>query len=407
MKLIDKPFMIEACGKKSKRMHYVVKYGFLVLIMTSTFTYAEDIDPSMKTVTDIVNTNIQSEIFDCKKNYKDEFDIRYEDMSRKGQLNGTSMLDLISEFCFNEIDDCARLIRNTLLRIVNDSGISFSDELATELKTVVKSHLTGEIGNISGYIKHKDNLGSTLEAQLAIRETELNNKRTNELKKINSEIDLLSISSENQEKETAKVEKSEKQVKIPNPSNSSWLQKNKDPIIVGIIILLFGYGVKSLFRYIAKPPLQKQTNLKSISNKGVISQTTINGDAKGEVVEGDKVFGDKNVYQEQKPEASLVSYFQEALSIMPKLFKNMARALKDEKTKLVREFFVLRNRNVKIGVSTKPRLSYFEEDYENLQNKLDILEDYGFINDVRVDTAPIYRMTPEFVKFLLTDIEIT
>jgi hypothetical protein len=101
-------------------------------------------------------------------------------------------------------------------------------------------------------------------------------------------------------------------------------------------------------------------------------------------------------------DTSLVSYFQEALSIMPELFKDMARALKDEKTKLVREFFVLRNSNIKIGISTKPRLSYFEEDYENLQNKLDILEDYGFITDVRVGTAPIYRMTPEFVKFLLT-----
>ncbi len=86
---------------------------------------------------------------------------------------------------------------------------------------------------------------------------------------------------------------------------------------------------------------------------------------------------------------------------------DMARALKDEKTKLIREFFVLRNRHVKIGIPTKPRRIYFEEDYENLQNKLDILEDYGFITDVRVGNAPIYRMTPELVQFLLTDIEIT
>lgn len=60
-----------------------------------------------------------------------------------------------------------------------------------------------------------------------------------------------------------------------------------------------------------------------------------------------------------------------------------------------------------IGRVSKPRLFYFEEDYENLQNKLDIIEDYGFIIDVRVGKAPIYRMTPEFIRYLLTDIENT
>ncbi len=76
----------------------------------------------------------------------------------------------------------------------------------------------------------------------------------------------------------------------------------------------------------------------------------------------------------------------------------------DKKTKLIREFFVLPNRRVMLGGSSKPRLIYFEEDFESLQNKLDILEDYGFIIDVRVGNTPIYRMTPEFIKFLLTEI---
>jgi hypothetical protein len=86
---------------------------------------------------------------------------------------------------------------------------------------------------------------------------------------------------------------------------------------------------------------------------------------------------------------------------------DMARASKDEKTKHIREFFVIGNRSITIGISTKPRLRYFEEDYENLQNKLDMLEDYGFITDVRVGDTPIYKMTPKFVRFLLTDIETT
>ncbi len=106
-------------------------------------------------------------------------------------------------------------------------------------------------------------------------------------------------------------------------------------------------------------------------------------------------------------DTSFVSNFQDALSLMPELLMDMARALKDEKTKLIREFFVLRNRHITLGRPTKPRRTYLEDNYENLRNKLDILEDYGFIIDVRVGNAPIYRMTPEFNRLLLTDIEVT
>ena len=102
-----------------------VKYVFLVLFMTSTFTHAEDINSGMKTIIDIANTTIQSEISDLKNRYKDDLNILYEDMSRKGQLNGTPMLGRLSKFCFNEIEDCAQLINNTLLRVVKDSGISY------------------------------------------------------------------------------------------------------------------------------------------------------------------------------------------------------------------------------------------------------------------------------------------
>ena len=236
-------------------MNYA-KYVFLLLFMTSTFTHAEDINSGMKTVIDIANTNIQSEISDLKKNYRDDLNIRYEEMSRKGQLNGTSMLRRLSKLCLNEIEECAQLINNTLLRVVKDSGISYSDELAAKLKNVAKSHLTGEIGNINGYIKQKNNLGPTLEAQLATKETELNNKRTNELKKINSEIDLLVISLENKEKESAKLKTSEKQLKRPDYPNSSGLSStfNLSKIIwwvlgiVGAIIagIIIHYCIKFL-----------------------------------------------------------------------------------------------------------------------------------------------------------------
>ena len=193
MKSADKTSMADAYGKRSKRMYYV-KYVFLVLIMTSTFTYAKDIDPVTKEIIDKASTIIQSEISTLKKSYKDKRNILYEDMSRKGQLNGTLMLGRLSKLCLKEVDDSALLIRNTLLRVVQDTGDNYSDELAAELKYIAKRNLTDETGNINGYVKQRNNLSHTLETQLAIRKTELSNKRTNELNKINSEIDLLAIS---------------------------------------------------------------------------------------------------------------------------------------------------------------------------------------------------------------------
>ncbi len=260
------------------------KYVFLVLFMTSTFTHAEDINSGMKNVIDIADTTIQSEISALKKRYKNDLNILYEDMSRKGQLNGTPMLDRLSKLCLNEIEDCALLIHDILLRVVENSGVNYSDELAAELKNVAKRHLTGEIGNINEYIKQKNKLGPTLEAQLAIKETELNNKRSNELKKINSVIDLLAISLRNQEKETVKMQTSEKQVKIPPSPNSSWLHKYKDHIIIGLIVTVVGGLIVGLIlHFITKSPDQKQNNLKPSSNKGVISQTTLNNDVNGDV----------------------------------------------------------------------------------------------------------------------------
>jgi hypothetical protein len=361
---------------------------------TTTGASEKDIS-GMKAVIDIANISIQSEISTLKKHYKDELNILYEDMSRNGQLNGTPMLGRLSELCLNEIEECAQLIHNTLLRVVKNSGISYSDELEAELKNVIKNHLTGEIGNIREYIKQKNKLGPTLEAQLAINETELNNKRSNELKRINTEIDLLAVSLKNHEKDAVKMKTSEKQVKTL-PQNSSLLHKYRDLIIIGLIVTVVG-GL--ILHFITKSTGQKQINQKSILNEGDVVEW--------DKIQGDKVLGNKNVYQGQMPDTSLVSYFQDALSKMPELLMDMARALKDEKTKLIREFFVLRNRHVTIGISDKPRLIYLEEDYENLQNKLGILEDYSFITDVRVGDTPIYRMTPEFVQFLLTEIEIT
>lgn len=93
--------------------------------------------------------------------------------------------------------------------------------------------------------------------------------------------------------------------------------------------------------------------------------------------------------------------FQDALSKMPKLLAVMAQYLENEDTKFIREFFVIPDRNKVLGGSSKPRLIYFEEDYDDLRLKLDILEDYGLIEDITPRNCPVFRMMPHFVKLLL------
>ena len=85
---------------------------------------------------------------------------------------------------------------------------------------------------------------------------------------------------------------------------------------------------------------------------------------------------------------------------MPALIAEMKAGLQGKDGKFVREFFVV-NKNVTLGGSSKLRFVYYFEDHEYLQGKLDVLENYGFIEDVTPGNCPIYRMTEEFVKLVL------
>lgn len=85
---------------------------------------------------------------------------------------------------------------------------------------------------------------------------------------------------------------------------------------------------------------------------------------------------------------------------MPKLIAEMKADLNRKGHELIREFFVLPNRKVLLGGSTKRRFSYYEAEHENLGGKLDILEGRGYLMDVTPGNTPIYRMTEEFVQFV-------
>lgn len=93
--------------------------------------------------------------------------------------------------------------------------------------------------------------------------------------------------------------------------------------------------------------------------------------------------------------------FAEIAKQMPELIAEMKKDLESEEGKFVREFFVL-ERSHCLGGSEKPRFVYYEDDHDNLRGKLDILENSGYLVDVTPKNAPIYRMTEQFVRLVLS-----
>ena len=87
------------------------------------------------------------------------------------------------------------------------------------------------------------------------------------------------------------------------------------------------------------------------------------------------------------------------ISFMPELLSEMQRDVKSEGAELVREFCIIPNRRVSYSTSKK-RFSYFEDEHEDLKNKIDFLENSGLVEDVTTGNMPIYRMKEEFADWL-------
>jgi hypothetical protein len=113
--------------------------------------------------------------------------------------------------------------------------------------------------------------------------------------------------------------------------------------------------------------------------------------------------GTKYTEQRHKKESDIIARKKIAhlKNIMPKLIEEMVADVRNDKTKLVREFVILPNKRTGIGGMSQPRFAYYEDEHDNLKGKIDILEEKSYIIDVTPDNVPIYRMTEEFVDLLL------
>jgi hypothetical protein len=112
-------------------------------------------------------------------------------------------------------------------------------------------------------------------------------------------------------------------------------------------------------------------------------------------------FADRFTDRRRRQEARSAEHkqFANLRASMPKLFEEMKRDLENDAAHSVREFVIVPNRRVSFN-SSKPRFIYYEDDHPNVRIQADRLLDAGYIDDVTVGNAPIYRMREHFVALV-------
>ncbi len=116
-------------------------------------------------------------------------------------------------------------------------------------------------------------------------------------------------------------------------------------------------------------------------------------------------WGIKHTKQRQQKETSyrLESNFEKVSNLMPKLIKEIKADIKNDESKVVREFVVLPTTKHSSSDS-KGRFIYYEDQHKDLMEHLDILEESDFILDVTSGNTPAYRLTDVFIHLLKDEI---
>lgn len=103
--------------------------------------------------------------------------------------------------------------------------------------------------------------------------------------------------------------------------------------------------------------------------------------------------------REQETRKKKRSKFREVQQQMPELIAEMHKDLDNPELQCIREFFV--SKREYILNPGGPCFVYYENNHPNLQGKVHILENSGYVIDVTPGNAPKYRMTEEFVNLVL------
>lgn len=103
--------------------------------------------------------------------------------------------------------------------------------------------------------------------------------------------------------------------------------------------------------------------------------------------------------REQKYASDEKKRFTNLNDVMPQLFHEMAKDLKEDQLATIREFVITSNKNISFS-SSKPRFKYYLSEHPDLMNQVFLLAEAGYVQDVTVGTAPIFRMREDFVLLL-------
>jgi hypothetical protein len=107
-------------------------------------------------------------------------------------------------------------------------------------------------------------------------------------------------------------------------------------------------------------------------------------------------YTDQRKKQEARSEAD--TQFRDIQKAMPELIQRMKEDFCEGQ--MIREFVMLRHSRDLNYTLRREHFRYFGDEHKNLREKLILLQQGGYIQDVSTTTLPIFRATEEFVKKL-------
>lgn len=89
--------------------------------------------------------------------------------------------------------------------------------------------------------------------------------------------------------------------------------------------------------------------------------------------------------------------FERLERMIPDLIGEMRSDIADEP--FTRELIVLR-KNLMYGGQERPCFVYYHEDHSDLLGKLNVMENYGALTDIKFNNVYRYELTEDFVDYL-------
>jgi TIR domain len=366
------------------------------------------------------------------------------DDSRKVSSIANSLFPIVGEYIALEFET----VLNEIKRIVKVSGKGCSSELAASVYKLIETNITEEryikryssfVGSI---IRHFSRMGIRIDKNkfrydlsLTKFQVMVKNLIRRKLKDSKAELELLSISTQNSQQQNngdpimsvvfisyshvdlkvadeiaaildeyeIKYFRDVKDIEWGAPISAKVKEGIEDSIAILVIIspaslkshwvpYEIGYATakgKRILPYLEHPSLDVPSYIRDLNHKSDIAQV------KTFFAE----FSPKNLslsgYQRSKDEKKL----DELKKIMPELLTEIKSDIEGDDSQVVREFVLLPNDRV-IFNSKKKRFIYFEDTHSDLQNKIDLLEDDGFVEDVSPSETPVYRFSELFINLL-------